>query len=219
MWRGLLVLGLVVSLLLRAAPTDAAECLECKKATGTLVDGAGRALGTVQLEQVSRGIIVRIAAKGLPVGTHGLHLHEVGRCDGPDFMSAGAHFNPTNARHGAENDAGPHAGDLPNLVAGADGSATYTVTTMAVTLTAGPANLLDANGTAVIIHTNADDNRTDPTGNSGGRIACAVLTEAATMPGLPNTGAGGLATSGLVAGGALLALPLLLLYFRRRWSD
>jgi Cu/Zn superoxide dismutase len=126
-------------------------------------------------------------------GQHGIHFHAVGKCDGPDFMTAGAHFNPTSKQHGAKSPQGPHLGDLPNLPIDASTAAqsgyAATLTTKMVTLSAGPASIFDADGTALVIHANPDDEMTDPSGNSGGRIACAVL--ALNAPGsLPVTGGG-----------------------------
>jgi Cu-Zn family superoxide dismutase len=106
---------------------------------------------------------------------HGIHFHAVGRCDPPDFMSAGDHFNPTNRQHGQRNPQGPHAGDLPNLTVEANGTATYQATNALVTLGPGANSLLDADGSALVIHADPDDDVTDPAGNSGGRIACAVI--------------------------------------------
>jgi Cu-Zn family superoxide dismutase len=120
---------------------------------------------------------VRVAVTGyrLPPGGHGLHIHAVGRCDPPDFTSAGGHFNPGGKQHGRSNPAGPHSGDLPNLVVAASGEAGLDITTKAITLGPGPNSIL-AQPTALVVHANPDDDRTDPTGNSGGRIACGVIT-------------------------------------------
>ena len=104
-------------------------------------------------------------------------MHAVGRCDPPDFVSAGAHFNPTGRKHGRLNPDGAHAGDLPNLVAGASGSGSFDATTQAVTLRSGPTgSLFGEGGTSLVIHAQQDDEKTDPTGNSGARIACGVIT-------------------------------------------
>lgn len=116
----------------------------------------------------------RVSLAGLPQGQHGLHLHEVGRCDAPDFASAGAHLNPGSREHGRANPAGSHLGDLPNLEVGVDGRGELTVV-----LPGGRGELLDAlfdrDGTAVVVHTERDDERTDPAGNTGAPIACGVL--------------------------------------------
>ena len=196
MGRVLAMLGLALVALLSLAPAIGAEG---ERASGTLIDGTGKTIGAVQLEQRGGSVTVNVTVQGTDVvkpGEHGIHLHAVGKCDGPDFTTAGGHFNPTGRKHGARNPEGPHAGDLPNLVVG-PGSATqggyaYQATATGVTLSAGPTSLFDADGTALVIHANPDDQVTDPAGNSGGRVACALL--ALTALGKPNTGAGGAAT-------------------------
>ena len=127
----------------------------------------GRATAT----EVTGGIRFTVDARALPPGTHGAHVHSVGRCDAPDFASAGPHWNPTGAKHGALNPMGPHRGDLPNLIVGADGRGTIGVVVPGASM----AGLLDADGAAMMIHAGADDLSTDPGGNSGGRIACGVF--------------------------------------------
>jgi Cu-Zn family superoxide dismutase len=108
-------------------------------------------------------------------GTHGIHLHMTGTCDAP-FTTAGAHWNPTARQHGLQNAAGPHLGDLPNIEVGADSSANVQVSATGGTLR-GADGLLDADGAAIIVHATADDNKTDPSGNSGARIACGVVKQ------------------------------------------
>ena len=193
MRRALAILGLALVALLGLAPAIGAEG---ERASGTLVDGTGKTIGAVQLEQRANVVTVNVTFQGVDAikpGEHGIHLHAVGKCDGPDFTTAGGHFNPTGKKHGTRNPEGPHAGDLPNLVVGpstaTQGGYAYTATATGVTLSAGPTSLFDADGTALVIHAGPDDYATDPAGNSGGRVACAVL--AMTAPGLPNTGAGG----------------------------
>jgi Cu-Zn family superoxide dismutase len=109
-----------------------------------------------------------------------MHLHQVGRCDQggtPTFASAGGHYNPAGRQHGTQNPEGPHAGDLPNVTVGADGRLTLPDSgVVAVMNETARAGLLDPDGTALVIHAQADDYRTDPSGNSGARIACGVLT-------------------------------------------
>ena len=148
-----------------------------RHASATLIDAAGRDVGTVQLVEQPAG---RVALTGtlhdLPPGSHGIHLHAVGLCDGAAaFASAGGHFNPGTRKHGLDSPEGPHAGDLPMVVVAADGRATLNATTDRVTLGEGPASLLDADGSALVLHAAADDQRTDPSGNSGARIACGVV--------------------------------------------
>jgi Cu-Zn family superoxide dismutase len=110
-----------------------------------------------------------------PAGSHGVHLHETGKCEGPSFESAGAHFNPTGRKHGVLSLEGPHAGDLPNVTLEGGGTGRMETTTNRVTLAAGAASLFDADGTAIVVHAGADDFTTDPAGGSGPRIACGVI--------------------------------------------
>jgi len=141
-----------------------------------LIDGTGNVVGTARLSDHGEGVSIAIQASGLPPGPKGFHFHEVGRCDTPAFQSAGGHFAPEGRQHGLENPQGPHAGDMENLVVGADGSVNANVVNTRVTLRRGAANsLYDSNGTALIIHAEADDQRTDPTGDSGDRIVCGVV--------------------------------------------
>ena len=149
-----------------------------------LINGAGQAIGTVRAWQTSGGASFRIEARGLPHGIHGVHVHAVGRCDPPDFSTAGAHWNPAGRQHGTNNPAGPHAGDLPNIEVAANGAlgATVTVPSANLLLPAGtPGTLVDADGAALVIHAQADDYVTDPSGNSGARIACAVIQQGAEV--------------------------------------
>jgi Cu-Zn family superoxide dismutase len=133
----------------------------------SLVNPSGASIGAVQAEQRPGGTYIRIAAQGLAPGEHGLHLHAVGRCDGPAFQSAGTHWNPAGKQHGHLNPQGAHLGDLPNLTISSNGRG-------ALNFLVGGA-LADADGTSLVIHAKADDYKTDPSGNSGDRIACAVV--------------------------------------------
>lgn len=135
----------------------------------TTADGMDRGSATLRLS--GDRMRLTVDAVGLTPGARGFHIHEVGRCDAPDFASAKGHWNPTMKLHGRENTAGPHYGDMPNLTIGDDGRGSVSVDVPGTT-----AGLLDADGASVIIHADADDYRTDPSGNSGARIACGVLT-------------------------------------------
>jgi Cu-Zn family superoxide dismutase len=160
-----------------------AACNENRPATGTPVAGGQRAtamlmtaagvpVGRATATDVRDGMRVTFDGRGLPAGTHGIHVHTVGRCDAPDFASAGGHWNPTAKLHGSMNPQGPHEGDLPNLMVDTGGRGTIG----AVIPGASVAALMDADGAALIVHEKADDLQTDPSGNSGGRIACGVFS-------------------------------------------
>lgn len=135
----------------------------------------GTDAGIVTLSEDGSGVTVKIEAAGLQPGDHGLHLHTVGRCDGAKFESAGPHWNPTGRQHGRDNPAGAHLGDLANLNIGADGRGTASFTLGGVTLKGAQNPLIDLDGAALVIHAKADDYKTDPSGSSGDRIACAIL--------------------------------------------
>lgn len=157
---------------------DEANPLSSSPATARaeLRDREGRAVGMASLTGTERGVRIEVQVAGLTPGRHGFHIHETGRCDPPDFASAGAHFNPGAMHHGMENPMGPHGGDLPNLVADEAGNATLTTLNPYLTLGTGAADdLLRAGGTAVMIHAGPDDYFTDPAGDSGARIVCGVI--------------------------------------------
>ncbi len=145
--------------------------------TVEMMDSDGNAIGTAELSEEDAGIMVTLEVEGLEEGMHGIHFHETGMCEVPDFESAGGHFNPTGAMHGMDNPDGPHAGDLPNIEVSDDGTASQEFTAENVTLAIGEENsLLKEGGTALVIHAGEDDQMTDPSGDSGDRIACGVVT-------------------------------------------
>ena len=152
-----------------------AACGDEPRATADLMNASGERVGTVTLVEKGDEVEFQVEATGLEPGLHGIHFHAVGRCEAPGFTSAGAHFNPQDKQHGLESPNGAHAGDLPNLEVNASGGATTTMMTERVTLSEGPLSVFDADGTALVIHARADDQVTDPSGNSGDRIACGVL--------------------------------------------
>ena len=162
-------------------PLLAAGCTAYEPRGGApmpMVNASGQTIGQVRAWQTAGGVTFRVDATGLPHGVHGIHVHAVGRCDPPDFTSAGSHWNPAARQHGMNNPAGPHAGDLPNVTVAANGVLGETVTVSGASLTAPagtPGALLDADGAALVLHASADDYATDPSGNSGARIACAVI--------------------------------------------
>jgi Cu-Zn family superoxide dismutase len=141
-------------------------------AHAVLHDAGGREVARADLSQGSSGIRIVIQGNGLKPGTAGMHLHMIGRCDPPDFASAGAHWNPTGRQHGRYNPTGMHLGDLQNLKIGADGRTRLSTTAYRASL----GDLLDADGAALVIHADADDYRTDPSGKSGARLACGVIS-------------------------------------------
>ncbi|MBY0520929.1 MAG: superoxide dismutase family protein [Sphingomonas sp.] len=140
-------------------------------AVAPLMTADGKAVGRATAREATGGLRITIDVTGLPAGTHGAHIHTIGKCDAPDFMSAGGHWNPGSTKHGSMNPAGPHEGDLPNLVVDNDGHGSVAITLPKGTLD----GLLDADGSALVVHANMDDMMTDPSGNSGARIACGVF--------------------------------------------
>ncbi|WLR43347.1 superoxide dismutase family protein [Bacillus carboniphilus] len=142
-----------------------------------LINQAEEKIGVASLNQVKDKLYVRIISNGLTAGEHGVHFHETGLCEAPSFISAGGHFNPEEASHGFHNGKDVHAGDLPNIFVQQDGTVDMTVSTTGVTLMAKhDHSLLDRDGSSIIIHENSDDYKTDPSGNSGDRFACGVIS-------------------------------------------
>lgn len=157
--------------------TDEESSEEILMLTVEMMDSDGNAIGTAELSEEDAGVMVALEVEGLEEGVHGIHFHETGMCEAPDFESAGGHFNPTGAMHGMDNPDGPHAGDLPNIEVSDDGTASQEFTAENVTLAIGEENsLLKEGGTALVIHAGEDDQMTDPSGDSGDRIACGVVT-------------------------------------------
>ena len=135
----------------------------------------GKPLGSVTVTEDAAGLMLAVSATGMPAGMHGIHLHEKGLCEGPKFESAGSHWNPQAKQHGRDNPAGSHLGDLVNLEVATDGSASTSFPIPGAMMASGAMMLSDADGTALVVHAKPDDYKTDPSGNSGDRIACAVL--------------------------------------------
>lgn len=140
-------------------------------AMASLKKADGSIAGTASATEVDGGLRIDLSVSGISPGKHGVHVHMTGKCDAPDFASAGGHWNPAGTQHGLENPAGAHAGDLPNLDVGADGTGTLSFALRSGTR----AGLLDADGAAFVVHAGPDDQMTDPSGNSGGRVACGVF--------------------------------------------
>jgi superoxide dismutase, Cu-Zn family len=148
---------------------------EPESAKAEIKDASGRLVGRATLTQTSEGVRIQTTLAGLPMGTHGLHIHEAGRCE-PPFATAGGHFNPEPKQHGKDNKMGRHAGDLPNLAVPENGRVIVDLVEPMVSLRSGANSLMDGDGSALVVHEWGDDNRTDPDGNAGSRIACGVIT-------------------------------------------
>ena len=140
----------------------------------SLINSSGQVIGSVSPAQTSGGISLIINAGGVPHGLHGVHVHTIGRCDPATFETAGPHWNPTGRKHGFNAAQGSHSGDLPNVTASTSGVVRQTLVLAGSSL----AQLADADGSALVVHAGADDYVTDPSGNSGAKIACAVLAPA-----------------------------------------
>ncbi|GAB4043673.1 superoxide dismutase family protein [Spirosoma jeollabukense] len=169
-------MGLVVAGLLTACADH--QDVPRAAATVNLVNSSG-SIGIAELSEDNQGVVsLKVTVSGLPTGAHGIHFHAIGSAqpnDSPAFNSSGAHYNPASHQHGLNNPLGTHAGDLPNLIVDSQGKGTLITTTNRITLSDGPMTLFDSDGSSLIIHANADDQVTDPTGNSGGRIAGGVV--------------------------------------------
>jgi Cu-Zn family superoxide dismutase len=144
-------------------------------AMADLIDAQGQTRGHATITQAKDGLHIIVRGVGLPAGVHAVHIHTTGACTGPDFKSAGGHWNPAMKQHGHDNPAGQHMGDMPNMTVDADGTGTLTTMVPGAMLEGGSAPLLDADGAAIVIHEGADDYKTDPTGNAGGRLACGIV--------------------------------------------
>lgn len=166
---------LSVALLAACSTTRTAETPDILEIlTADLARGDGTWAGAATISRRTDGIFLSLEADAPMAGTFGMHIHAVGKCNGPAFTTAGAHWNPTSRQHGRDNPMGAHGGDLPNVVAAADRKLVLEQKLDDIKFE-GEGGLLDADGAALVIHEKPDDYLTDPSGNSGKRIICGVL--------------------------------------------
>jgi Cu-Zn family superoxide dismutase len=176
----------IVSLIVMAGAAAIVGCAHAPSpldrvavAYSTLKNTTGDTKATAELWQDADNVVhVEVQVTGMPPGPHGIHFHAVGSCESTSagaFSGAGGHFNPLGRQHGLDNPQGPHGGDAPNFTVNADGTGRASFTTDRVSLTSGSTSLFDADGSSIVIHAAADDQISQPAGNSGGRIACGVL--------------------------------------------
>ena len=144
------------------------------KVNASIINSQGKKIGQAEFKENKEGLEMSVKISGLTPGVHGMHIHDIGKCTAPDFKSAGGHFNPEGKKHGKENPEGFHAGDLPNLAVAGNGKGKMNVLLPGLSFK-GKDGILKPGKTALVIHGGPDDGKTDPSGNSGDRIACGVI--------------------------------------------
>jgi superoxide dismutase, Cu-Zn family len=176
MRRLFIMLAIVcLSALATTSTTRAVPQQSASSGHADIVNAQGQKIGTAMIHPSDGGVRIDVEVSQLSPGTHGIHIHTVGKCEGPAFASAGGHFNPTSKKHGKDNPEGSHAGDLLNIEVGADGTGKASLLAPNAMMGEGANSLFHEGGTALVIHEKADDYKTDPAGNSGARIACGVI--------------------------------------------
>jgi superoxide dismutase, Cu-Zn family len=171
--RGTSITGIALAVALGLPSTAVAQTAP---AAASFVNAQGKPIGSATLSQTPYGVLIRIDVGELPPGEHGFHVHQTGKCEPADtFMSAGGHFEPAGRKHGYKTEGGPHAGDMPNLIVAKDGTLTAAIVNPRVALDNGPASVFDQDGSALVIHAKPDDYASQPAGDAGDRIACAVI--------------------------------------------
>jgi superoxide dismutase, Cu-Zn family len=166
-------IAITAALVFSAAYSAAAQ----KSVKVEMHDAMGNSVGAAELSPASKGVKIKLNLKGLPPGEHGIHIHAVAKCDGPAFTTAGGHLNPDMKHHGLENPDGPHAGDMPNITVAANGTVKSTVVAPGVTMSDDAHSIFSNGGTALVIHAMVDDQKSDPAGMAGARIACGTITK------------------------------------------
>jgi Cu-Zn family superoxide dismutase len=176
--------GALAALVVSMLPT-AAHAESGLPATTQLLNAAGEVVAAATFSPAQTGVRIDVVGWKLSPGAHGIHIHTTGKCDAPGFASAGGHLNPDGKKHGLDNADGPHAGDLPNLMVKDDGTAYGWFVDERISFAPGASSLFKDGGTALVIHAAADDGKTDPSGNSGDRIACGVIAPGGASPVAP----------------------------------